>query len=72
MNERIGPPNPSTTLSRLARGVFERLGFWGSVVLPAAYLPVLYGTDGEQRILTVVALVVLNVACLLAGRSYGA
>lgn len=72
MNERIGPANPSTLLSRVALRTVQRLGFWGGVFLPATYLPVLYGTDGDRCILAVTVLVALNVACLLAGRSYKA
>jgi len=72
MNERIGPPSVSSTLSRVALGAIERIGFWGTVVLPATYVPVLYGFDGETRLLTLAALVTLNVVCLLVGQRYGA
>ncbi|MFT4946489.1 MAG: hypothetical protein ACI8TL_000725 [Natronomonas sp.] len=70
MNERIGPVKSLSTLSRAAFGAVERVGFWGSVLLPATYFPVLYSLDGPTKLLTLTALVVLNVVCLLLGRRY--
>jgi hypothetical protein len=67
MNERIGPPNP---LSRLALGTVERVGFWGSVLLPATYLPLLYGLDDQTKLPAIAVLATLNVACLLVGRRH--
>ncbi|WP_436900650.1 hypothetical protein [Halovenus halobia] len=68
MNERIGPA--STVLSRAAFGAAERIGFWGTVFLPATYLPVLYGLDEQLKLPTLAVLVTLNVLCLLAGRRH--
>lgn len=70
MNERIGPSNPSPTLSRLARSTVARIGFWGSVLLPTTYLPLLYGLDGQTKLPAIAALVMLNIACLLVGRRH--
>lgn len=70
MNERIGPVTTPSALSRVALGAAERIGFWGSVLLPATYFPVLYGLDGTKKLLALTALVTLNVVCLLLGRQY--
>jgi hypothetical protein len=68
MNHRIGPLSvPSTTTAVAA---LRRLGFWGSILLPAAYLPVLYGMGGSERTLAVLGLLAVNVACLIAGHQY--
>ncbi len=50
--------------------VARRIGFWGSIVLPVSYLPVLYAMSGNRQLLTLAGLVVLNVICLVAGRHY--
>ncbi len=68
MNERIGPS--PTLLSRVAFGAAERIGFWGAVLLPVTYLPVLYGFDDQTKLPTLAALLVLNVLCLLVGRRH--
>ena len=47
----------------------RRLAFWGSVLLPLAYLPVLAGVTGDRPLL-VASLLALNVVCLLAGHGY--
>lgn len=64
----------STAISETVRdgvvGGAKRLGFWGSILLPAAYLPVLYGTVGDDVLVTLVALVGLNLVCLVLGRDY--
>ncbi|WP_336326963.1 hypothetical protein [Halovenus sp. HT40] len=70
MNERIGPVSTPSALSRVALGAAERIGFWGSVLLPATYFPVLYGLDGTTKLFVLTALVTLNVVCLHLGRQY--
>lgn len=68
MNHRTGPrslPSVQTTLAAL-----RRLGFWGSILLPMAYLPVLYAMSGNERTLAVLGLLAVNVACLIAGHQY--
>jgi len=68
MNHRIGPlsvPKKATAVAAL-----QRLGFWGSILLPVAYLPILYGMGGSERILAVLGLLAINVACLIAGHQY--
>jgi hypothetical protein len=68
MNHRTGPlPLPST---ETALAALRRLGFWGSILLPAAYLPVLYTMSGSERTLAVLGLLAVNVACLIAGHQY--
>jgi len=47
----------------------RRLAFWGSVLLPLAYLPVLAGVAGDRPLL-VAGLLALNVGCLLVGHGY--
>lgn len=68
MSQRTGPA--STVLSRAALGTAERIGFWGTVLLPTTYLPVLYGLDDQTKLPTLAVLVTLNVLCLLAGRRH--
>ena len=68
MNKRIGPA--SAMLSRAASGAAERIGFWGTVLLPATYIPVLYALDEQLKLPTLSVLVTLNVLCLLAGRRH--
>lgn len=70
MNERIGPGSAPSTLSRIAFGAAERIGFWGSVLLPATYFPVLYGLSDTTKLSALTALVIMNVVCLLLGRQY--
>ena len=68
MNHRTGPlPVPATATAVAA---LRRLGFWGSILLPVAYLPILYGMGGSERILAVLGLLAINVACLIAGHQY--
>jgi hypothetical protein len=70
MNERIAPSKAPSTLSRVAVETTERVGFWGTVVLPATYFPVLYGLSDETKLLTLTVLVALNIVCLLLGQRY--
>lgn len=61
-------PVPSSTGSVVSALQFA--GFWASVLLPAAYLPVLYSTAGTRQLPLLLALVALNVCCLVAGHDY--
>lgn len=70
MNERIGPLTTPSALSRVALGAAERIGFWGSVLLPATYLPILYGLGNTTKLVVLAVLVTLNIVCLLLGRQY--
>ncbi|MXR53054.1 hypothetical protein GRX03_15760 [Halovenus sp. WSH3] len=71
MNQRVGPAiPPDSPVSRIAVGTAERIGFWGTVLLPVAYLPALYSLDGQTKLLAVAALVAVNVLCLLVGHRY--
>lgn len=71
MSQRIGSLQlRSSSPMALAAAVAQRCGFWGSVLLPISYLPVLYAMSGMTRMLTLTGLVVLNVLCLVAGRHY--
>lgn len=47
----------------------RRLAFWGSVLLPVAYVPLLSGVAGDRTLL-VAGLLALNAVCLLAGHGY--
>jgi hypothetical protein len=47
----------------------RRLAFWGSVLLPVVYLPLLSGVAGDRSLL-VAGLLALNAVCLLAGHGY--
>jgi len=47
----------------------QRLAFWGSVLLPLGYVPLLAGVGGNRPML-VAGLLALNVVCLLTGHGY--
>lgn len=47
----------------------RRLAFWGSVLLPVAYVPLLSGVAGYRPLL-VAGLLALNAVCLLVGHGY--
>jgi hypothetical protein len=47
----------------------RRLAFWGSVLLPLTYLPLLAGVAGDRPLL-VAGLLALNALCLVAGHGY--
>lgn len=71
MNERIGSTSLSVSASKgAALAVVRRIGFWGSVLLPAGYLPVLYALSGSEMFGALAALFAVNVVCLLCGRQY--
>lgn len=48
----------------------RRLCFWGSVLLPMSYLPILYGMNGSTQLQAVAAIVTVHVLCLLISRDY--
>ena len=48
----------------------RRLAFWAAVVLPLAYLPLLSNPVDGQQLLVLVALVAVNVVCLLVGHDH--
>lgn len=55
------------------RSIVRRLraiAFWGAVGLPIAYAPLFYGGIDGHQIATLLGLVAINVACLVAGHSY--
>lgn len=71
MNRRPVPlPTPTEApFGSLVSGL-QRLAFWAAVVLPLTYLPLLSSpVDGESS-LVLVALVAVNVVCLLVGHDY--
>jgi len=63
---RVGPAVVGTTLLDLARC----LAFWATVLVPVVYLPVLYGVVDVPRLEAVLALLCLNVCCLIAGQEH--
>jgi hypothetical protein len=71
MNQRstLSHTASKTVRNGVVRGV-KRLAFWGSVLLPVAYIPVLSGAIGGDVLLTLVGLVALNLACLVIGHTY--
>jgi hypothetical protein len=52
------------------RGWLNRIGFWGSILLPIAYPPILYGTSGATRGFTFAGVLVAHVTCLVLGHEY--
>lgn len=70
MNERIGPLH-ADVFGNTVVAALRRIGFWGSVLLPVSYLPVMYVLSGTEMLGSLAALVTLNVFCLLCGRHYG-
>lgn len=47
----------------------RRLGFWGTVLLPLTYLPVLYWSSGDVLV-TLAGLLCLNLLCLVLGHEH--
>ena len=47
----------------------RRLAFWGSILLPLVYVPLVAGVGGNRPVL-VAGLLALNVVCLLTGHGY--
>lgn len=71
MDHRIDFSSPtSTTGFRRVRAALKRTGFWGSVLLPLAYLPALYGTSGESRAVAIASILAVHVICLVLGHDY--
>jgi hypothetical protein len=65
-------PLPSSVENTPAPAVasqLRRLAFWGSVLLPFAYVPLLSGVAGDRPLL-VAGLLALNAVCLLAGHGH--
>jgi len=62
------PASPASTLRSLATP-FQFVGFWSSVALPLAYVPVLSGAlSGGQS--TLAALLAVHALALVAGHGY--
>jgi hypothetical protein len=64
---------PYQTLALLRASVLQtvkRVGFWGTIVLPLTYLPVLSGAVGDDMLLTLTGLLCLNLLCLVVSRNY--
>lgn len=65
------PPNAVSTASWWFRSVFVRVMYWGAILLPVVYLPLLLTrlqTTGE--LLLFLVLFGLHVVALFGGRSY--
>lgn len=60
----------STTAGRTLVATVQQLGFWGSVLLPATYIPVLSLTSASYQLPLLLGLIALNVCCLVAGRNH--
>ena len=63
------PASTGPSLGSVVNGV-RRLAFWAAVVLPLAYLPLLSTPIDGRTSLALVALVAVNVVCLLVGHDY--
>jgi hypothetical protein len=64
-------PPPSLNLDLFFAGIVDGLrwtAFWGAIALPFLHVPLLY--SGTKYADVLLGLVVLNVACLLAGHRY--
>jgi hypothetical protein len=48
----------------------RRLCFWGSVLLPMTYLPILYGIDGPEKLYAIAGVVAVHALFLLIGRNH--
>lgn len=71
MNERIGPTSLTGGASKdAALAALQRIGFWGTVLLPMGYLPVLYALSGSEMFTVLAVLFAANLACLHCGRQY--
>jgi hypothetical protein len=67
---RVTPLQVVSDARRAVETGLQRIGFWGSVVLPLAYGPLLYGgVTGSQR-WVLAGVFVANVACLLVGHGH--
>lgn len=65
----LGRTVPRAVVSTAGEGV-RGLAFWATASLPFVYLPLLSTGDWSQHAGVVLALVVLNVGCLLATHRY--
>jgi len=71
MSQRIGSRSLTVRKpSALMVDALQRVGFWGSVLLPMVYLPLLYTRSGSDLLLALAIVVGLNLCCLVAGRHY--
>lgn len=53
------------------RDPVQRLAFWGAVLIPFSYLPLLsVGVDGTRGALLLAALLIANVAALVVGHGH--
>ena len=60
----------SATAGRTLVATAQQLGFWGSVLLPVTYIPVLVVTSASYQLPLLLGLILLNVCCLVAGRNH--
>lgn len=63
-------PVPSRSTWSSVLSLLRGIGFWGSVMLPATYVPLMYGLDGSRLYITLAGIVTLNILCLVAGHRY--
>lgn len=71
MNSRTVPrptlPRPAVDGAVAA---VRRLAFWGAVVLPLVYLPILSTPVTDRQFVVLAGLVAVNVLCLFVGHDY--
>lgn len=71
MNQRTGSLlTAASTTGHSISSAAQQLGFWGSVLIPITYIPVLYGTSASEQLPILLGLLALNVCCLVAGHGY--
>lgn len=71
MNHRIGSLSESPRAAgTLVLQLLQQLGFWGSVLLPVAYLPIIFALSGMELVLALSTVLLLNVCCLVLGHEY--
>ena len=69
MTPQTVPRSSSVERAAQVASQLRRLAFWGSVLLPLAYVPLLSGVAGDRPLL-VAGLLSLNAVCLLVGHGH--
>lgn len=61
----------ASTAAKMGLRSMEAVTFWAAVLLPFAYLPLLFGGLGESEQFVFTALVAANVFALVVGHDHG-
>lgn len=62
----MGIRTPGTESLKPVQGTVRVMAFWGVVLLPVTYLPLLYTMDGSRAIAVLTLVILVNTCCLLA------